>query len=121
MYLAGAYCYGTNGVTPQGVLTLLAQKNYGNPPKPAQTQEFGAKTRGYVVLSGVMSRSKELKIPRSCRACPFKSGPREQFTTSKKPPSFCEVAFASKPPLVVFQAYNYCNGKDVMSRTAGIK
>jgi hypothetical protein len=73
MYLVGNYRYGTNVVTPRGVLTPLAQKNYGNPPKPDQTQEFGAKTRGYVVLSRVIFRSKSLKI--SLRACWFKSGP----------------------------------------------
>ena len=35
------------------------------------------------MLSGVMSRSKELKIPRSLRACRFKSGPGHQKILSK--------------------------------------
>ena len=36
-----------------------------------------------MVLSGVMSRSKELKIPRSLRACRFKSGPGDHTISNK--------------------------------------
>ena len=35
------------------------------------------------MLSGVISRSKELKIPRSLRACRFKSGPGDQKILNK--------------------------------------
>ena len=35
------------------------------------------------MLSGVISRSKELKIPRSLRACRFKSGPGDQKLLDK--------------------------------------
>jgi hypothetical protein len=76
MYLAGNYCYRINALAPPGGAdTLLTQITRDNPLKPNATQKNGQKSRGYVVLSGVISRSKELKIPRSLRACRFKSGP----------------------------------------------
>jgi hypothetical protein len=75
VYLAGNYCYRVNVIAPRGADTLLTQITRDNPSKPDKTHKKGQKSRGYVVLSGVMSRSKELKIPRSLRACRFKSGP----------------------------------------------
>jgi hypothetical protein len=77
MYLAGNYCYRINAVAPPGVLTQVTRNN---PSKPNETQQNGEKSRGYIVLSGVMSRSKELKIPRSLRACRFKSGPGDHIS-----------------------------------------
>ena len=72
MCLAGNYCGRINAMPPRGMLTQITHRN---PSKLDQTRQNGQKSRGYVVLSGVMSRSKELKIPRSLRACRFKSGP----------------------------------------------
>ena len=81
IYLAGNYCYRINAIAlPGGADTLLTQIIRHNPSKPDKTQQNGQKRRGCVVLSGVMSRSKELKIPRSLRACRFKSGPGDHLS-----------------------------------------
>ena len=64
--------------------TLLIQITRDNPSKPDQTQQNSQKSGGYVVLSEVISRSKELKIPRSLRARRFKSGPGDHKIGAEK-------------------------------------
>jgi len=59
--------------------TLLTQITRDNPSKLYKTQLNGSRGGGYVVLCGVILRSKELKIRRSLQACRFKSGTEDHM------------------------------------------